>query len=214
VGRQVAVPFVAAANRDPSYLVQNPSGVWRDGKGRVAGDIYSSFAEINHIAVVDSATNNILWDQMVVNERPGAYILAINYRGEIGLVWKYRPISQTEGWELPRGFSMDGEKPKATAMRELREELGDYEIKRIVVLKRTALAKSAYCTHGQFVALIRVGKKLSDPFESEKETITCGRFFPLKDVHRLSVEGRIIGSDDRGIMAWYEDLLELGRLPC
>jgi len=213
MGKQVSVPFLTATISDPSYLASNPN-TWRDDRGMIAGDIHSSFAEINHMAVVDPATNKILWDQMVVNERPGTYILAINNRGEIGLVWKYRPISHTEGWELPQGFSRDGEKPKATAMRELREELGDYEVKHIVVLKRTALAKSAYCTHGQFVVLIRVGKKLSGPSGDEKEMITRRRFFPLRDVHRLSAEGRIIGSDDRGIMAWYEDLLELGRLPC
>jgi len=212
--RQVVVPFLKAIESDSSYLVQNFSTVWRDRRGRVAEDIHSPFGKIPHLAVVDPATNKILWDQMVVNERPGTYILAINNRGEIGLIWKYRPIPHTEGWELPQGSSRDGEKPQATAMRELIEELGEYEVKRIVILKRTALAKSAYCTHGQFVALIRVGKKLSGPSGDGKESITHRRFFSLKDIHRLSVEGRIIGSDDRGIMAWYEDLLELGRLPC
>jgi ADP-ribose pyrophosphatase len=169
---------------------------------------------VPHLAVIDPITKKIDWDQMALDERPGVYVLPIDESGRIGLVRKWRPIPQVEGWELPQGYSRDGERPGDTALRELREEVGDYEIEKVLILRGRSLSKSAFLIHGQPVVLIYVGEKLSDPPEDKNEIILDRHFFFLDEIPMLSVDSEIIGADDRGIIARYKDLLDLKKLPC
>jgi ADP-ribose pyrophosphatase len=56
-------------------------------------------------------------------EHPGAVaILITDEQGRVLLVRQYREGAQAELWEIPAGTVEAGEKPYATAQRELREE--------------------------------------------------------------------------------------------
>lgn len=61
-----------------------------------------------------------------VAAHPGAVaILAVNDRGEVGLIRQYRATFDTELWEIPAGTQdVEGESPLEAAQRELREEMG------------------------------------------------------------------------------------------
>jgi len=63
-------------------------------------------------------------DREVVNH-PGAVAIVLrNDTGELLLVRQFRAPAQSDMWEIPAGTAEPGEKPLATAKRELLEETG------------------------------------------------------------------------------------------
>ncbi len=61
----------------------------------------------------------------VVTHQGAVAILAINDRGEIGMLRQYRAPFDAEVLEIPAGtLDVEGEDPLGAAQRELREELG------------------------------------------------------------------------------------------
>jgi putative (di)nucleoside polyphosphate hydrolase len=54
--------------------------------------------------------------------RPCVSVMLLNHRGEVFVA--QRIDTPTEAWQMPQGGIDDGEDPRATAFRELREEIG------------------------------------------------------------------------------------------
>ncbi|MBI1969284.1 NUDIX domain-containing protein [Candidatus Woesearchaeota archaeon] len=111
------------------------------------GILHPSLGELAR-AVVMTEDGKPLWDQYAIWEMPGA--ITVPYHTEegyhIGMIEVARPIvgpvnfhsraafrewldnpdkrGYTMSWEVPRGFGLKGEKPRETALREFRQELG------------------------------------------------------------------------------------------
>jgi 8-oxo-dGDP phosphatase len=66
-----------------------------------------------------------VYERDVVTHKGAAAVLAINERGEIGLIRQYRAAFDIVNWEIPAGtYDVEGEEPLTTAKRELAEEIG------------------------------------------------------------------------------------------
>jgi 8-oxo-dGTP pyrophosphatase MutT (NUDIX family) len=65
------------------------------------------------------------FERDVVIHRGAVAVLAINERGEIGLIRQYRAPFDRYNWEIPAGaLDVEGEDPLRCAKRELLEEMG------------------------------------------------------------------------------------------
>lgn len=60
----------------------------------------------------------------IVRHPGGAAVVAVDATGAVCLLRQYRPVLGAWIWELPAGKLDPGERPLATALRELREEAG------------------------------------------------------------------------------------------
>ncbi len=56
--------------------------------------------------------------------RPSVAVVVIDEQGRVLMLWRHRFITDTWGWEIPAGWTGDGESPVEAARREVEEETG------------------------------------------------------------------------------------------
>ena len=78
---------------------------------------------VDHLVI--EAPDGTLFERDVAVHPGAVAILAVNERGEVGLIRQYRATVGRLCWEIPAGtLDHEGETPLAAAQRELMEELG------------------------------------------------------------------------------------------
>ena len=76
-----------------------------------------------------SQDDKLLYDTIAIREREGNSVVIItNQNGEIGLLYEYRPIPDKYFHSCVRGFANEKETGVMTAIREMFEEAGNFDI--------------------------------------------------------------------------------------
>lgn len=106
------------------------------------------------------------------------------------MLWRYRFVPQTWGWELPGGIVDEGEDAHATALREVEEETGWRPDSLEHVVTYQPMVGMVDSPHEIFVG--RGAKRVGDPTDVEE----AGRveWVPLADIPGLMARGELMGS--------------------
>lgn len=73
--------------------------------------------------------DKLLYDTIAIREREGnSVVIILNQTGEIGLLYEYRPIPDKYFYSCVRGFANEKETGVMTAVREMFEEAGNFDI--------------------------------------------------------------------------------------
>jgi 8-oxo-dGTP pyrophosphatase MutT (NUDIX family) len=128
-------------------------------------------------------------DYVVVDERSGVLVVAVNEAGEVLLVQQYRAPIGRQLWELPAGaLEPEDEHPEARARKELEEETGHTaDVWHSLGAFNAAPHRSTELDHG-FLALgaRRVGQQDLDEGESVRWKLVS-----LARVEQMIDEGQI-----------------------
>jgi 8-oxo-dGTP pyrophosphatase MutT (NUDIX family) len=113
--------------------------------------------------------------------------VVVNNSDEVLLLWRHRFTTNTWGWEIPAGWSDDGEDPTTAVIREIIEETGHRPIRVEPMTTYSPLTGICSQRYRLFVAYgaERVARPIADGESTRIEWIS------LTDVPRLAAEGLI-----------------------
>lgn len=106
------------------------------------------------------------------------------------MLWRYRFVPQTWGWELPGGIVDEGEAPKATALRETVEETGWRPESLDHVVTYQPMVGMVDSPHEIFVG--RGATRVGNP--TDREEAGHIEWVPLSDIRGLMKQGDLMGS--------------------
>lgn len=148
---------------------------------------------IYHYAVFDT-NNNFKYDTIGIEERDGNCVsVVLNQENEICLLKEYRFMPDKYFLSCPRGFSdSQNEKRIECALREVREEVGDFRIIDTVDLgdlyqNTTFFVKPI----GVEVVKIEINKKIEINEGQQSEDIIDVAFYKPESIKKMINEGNI-----------------------
>ena len=108
--------------------------------------------------------------------------------GRVLLMWRYRHITDTWGWEIPSGRIESGETPEQAAAREAEEETGWRPGKLHLITASQPSNGSVDAVHYLFWAL--TAEHMGPPADcTEAERI---EWIPISDIRDLIAKGEIV----------------------
>lgn len=165
---------------------------------------------IYHYAVFDT-NNNFRYDTIGIEERDGNCVsVVLNQENEICLLKEYRFMPDKYFLSCPRGFSdSQNEKRIDCALREVREEVGDFRIIDTVDLgdlyqNTTFFVKPI----GVEVVKIEIDKKIEINEDQQSEDIIAVAFYKPDIIKRMINEGKIECLITLGALLKYFSYLE------
>ena len=146
-----------------------------------------------HYAVFDES-NNFEYDTFGIEEREGNCVsVVLNLENEICLLKEYRLMPDKYFLSCPRGFS-DSESEKRTdcALREVREEVGDFRNVETVDLGNLYQNTTFFLKPiGVKVVRIDVNKKIEISKDQQSEDIIDVAFYKPEVIKKMINEGQI-----------------------
>ncbi|MBV9332465.1 MAG: NUDIX hydrolase [Candidatus Eremiobacteraeota bacterium] len=143
-----------------------------------------------------------------VRESPGfVVVVPLTADGRIVLVRQYRYGADSIHLELPAGMLLDGEEPRACALRELSEETG-YEVDRCE-LAAEYYPEPVRSTARAYVYIASGARKVREPVPDVTEHLEV-ELASLDDFRAMLADGRI--DTGASIAAGFLALEKLGRL--
>jgi 8-oxo-dGTP pyrophosphatase MutT (NUDIX family) len=130
------------------------------------------------------------FEHHVVRLHHVAVAAVIDDRDRVLMLWRYRFVPGTFGWELPGGIVDDGETPAAAAAREVEEETGWRPAALEHVVSFQPMIGMVDSPHEVFVA--RGAEHIGDPTDMEEAGHVA--WVPLADVPGLMARGELAGS--------------------
>jgi 8-oxo-dGTP pyrophosphatase MutT (NUDIX family) len=128
--------------------------------------------------------------------QPAVFVVAVTDADEIVLVTIDRYTTGT-GVEVPAGSSDEGERPEATARRELMEETG-YRADDLALLGRQWANNGV--ARAEVVVFLARGLSLGTPEGQEVEGISDVAAYPWSDVRGMLRDGTITCSESAGAL--------------
>ena len=148
---------------------------------------------IYHYAVFDT-NNNFKYDTIGIEERDGNCVsVVLNQENEICLLKEYRFMPDKYFLSCPRGFSdFQNEKRIDCALREVREEVGDFRIIDTVDLGNLYQNTTFFVKPiGVEVVKIEINKKIEINENQQSEDIIDVAFYKPDVIKRMINEGKI-----------------------
>lgn len=146
-----------------------------------------------YYAVLDE-NNNFKYDTFGIEEREGNCIsVVLNQENEICLLKEYRFMPDKYFLSCPRGFSdFQNEKRVECALREVREEIGDFKVMEIIDLGYL-YQNSTYFIKPIGVILVRleINKKTEINKYQKSEDIERVEFYTHNTVKKMIRDGKI-----------------------
>ncbi len=137
----------------------------------------------------------------IVRHLGSAVMMAVDEKDRVLLVRQFRLPAGKSLWELPAGRLDPGEKPLATAKRELHEETG-YHAK--TWRKLTAYWPSPGYVGEKMTIFLATGLTAGEQHQMDDERIEC-RWFTKRDLRDLVLGGKIVdGKTLIGYFLWLE----------
>ncbi|MGW6477147.1 NUDIX domain-containing protein [Streptomyces sp. NPDC055059] len=130
------------------------------------------------------------FEHHVVRLHHVAITAVLDDQDRVLMLWRYRFVPDSFGWELPGGIVDDGEDPAATALREVEEETGwrPESVEHVVTYQpMVGMVDSPheiYVAHG--------AKQVGEPTDIEEAGHVA--WVPLTDIPRLMERGQLMGS--------------------
>lgn len=146
-----------------------------------------------HYAVLDE-NNNFKYDTFGIEERESNCIsIVLNQKKEICLLKEYRFMPGKYFLSCPRGFSESkNEKRLDCALREVKEEVGDFKIIEIVDLGDLYQNTTFFIRPiGVILIKLEINKKIETSKSQESEDIKGVEFFKPEEVQKMIKEGKI-----------------------
>ncbi|MBQ5755084.1 MAG: NUDIX hydrolase [Oscillospiraceae bacterium] len=144
----------------------------------------------------------------IVHHRGGACIAALTPQNEIYLVRQFRYALGQELWELPAGKLEAGEDPFEAAQRELEEECG-LQAEEYIDL-HPFYPTVGYCSEVIYTWLARGLHPV--PMHPDEDEFVTPEKFPLEDVYRMILDGKIRDGKTVAAVLKIKALLAEGRL--
>ncbi len=146
-----------------------------------------------HYAVLDE-NDNFKYDTFGIEEREGNCIsIVLNQKNEICLLKEYRFMPGKYFLSCPRGFSdFQNEKRIDCALREVKEEVGDFKIIEIIDLGVLYQNTTFFMKQiGVILLKIEINKNIEINKSQESEDIKGVEFFKPEAVQKMIKEGKI-----------------------
>lgn len=146
-----------------------------------------------HYAVFDDK-NNFKYDTFGIEERENNCIsIVLNQKNEICLLREYRFMPDKYFLSCPRGFSdFQVEQRLKCALREVKEEIGDFKIIEIIDLGNL-YQNTTFFTRpiGVILLKLEINEKIKINENQESEDIKSIEFFKPEIVQKMIKEGKI-----------------------
>jgi 8-oxo-dGTP pyrophosphatase MutT (NUDIX family) len=125
----------------------------------------------------------------------GAVVLSA---GEVLLLWRHRFTTDRWGWEIPAGWSNEGEDPAEAALREVEEETG-YRASTVQLLV-TYHPMSGISAHDYRVFTVSDLERIGEPEKSEAGRV---EWMPLPRVRELLSTGHVPDGPSLTALAYF-----------
>jgi 8-oxo-dGTP pyrophosphatase MutT (NUDIX family)/DNA-binding transcriptional regulator YhcF (GntR family) len=119
-----------------------------------------------------------------------AIAAVVDDRDRVLMLWRYRFVTQSWGWELPGGIVDDGEDARAAALREVEEETGWRPDALEHVVTYQPMVGMVDSPHEVFVG--RGATRVGEPTDQEEAGHV--EWVPLSDIRGLMAKGDLLGS--------------------
>lgn len=130
------------------------------------------------------------FEHHVVRLHHVAITAVIDDHDRVLMLWRYRFVPNSFGWELPGGIVEDGEEPVAAAAREVEEETGWRPAALEHVVTYQPMVGMVDSPHEVFVA--HGAEHVGDPTDAEEAGHVA--WVPLADIPGLMARGDLSGS--------------------
>ncbi|MGW4044879.1 NUDIX domain-containing protein [Streptomyces sp. NPDC004721] len=130
------------------------------------------------------------FEHHVVRLHHVAVAAIIDDQDRVLMLWRYRFVPESFGWELPGGIVDEGEDPAQTALREVEEETGWRPDSLEHVVTYQPMVGMVDSPHEIFVG--RGAKHVGDPTDIEEAGHVA--WVPLADIPGLMERGELMGS--------------------
>lgn len=130
------------------------------------------------------------FEHHVVRLHHVAIAAVLDDQDRVLMLWRYRFVPQSFGWELPGGIVDQGEDPAQTALREVEEETGWRPDSLEHVVTYQPMVGMVDSPHEIFVG--RGAKHVGDPTDAEEAGHVA--WVPLADIPGLMERGELMGS--------------------
>ncbi|KUF19065.1 NUDIX hydrolase [Streptomyces silvensis] len=130
------------------------------------------------------------FDHHVVRLHHVAVAAVVDDRERVLMLWRYRFVPGSFGWELPGGIVDEGEDPRQAALREVEEETGWRPDALQHVVTYQPMVGMVDSPHEIFVG--RGAERVGDPTDVEEAGHVA--WVPLSEVPALMARGELSGS--------------------
>ncbi|MFF1354047.1 NUDIX domain-containing protein [Streptomyces sp. NPDC058297] len=130
------------------------------------------------------------FEHHVVHLHHVAIAAIVDDRDRVLMLWRYRFVPQSFGWELPGGIVDPGEDAKATALREVEEETGWRPVELDHVVTYQPMIGMVDSPHEIFVG--RGAERVGDPTDLEEAGHVA--WVPLAEIPSMMQRGELAGS--------------------
>lgn len=130
------------------------------------------------------------FEHHVVKLQHVAIAAVIDDQDRVLMMWRYRFVPDTFGWELPGGIVDEGEEPLQTALREVEEETGWRPDSLEHVVTYQPMVGMVDSPHEIFVG--KGAKLVGEPTDLEEAGHIA--WVPLSDIPGLMARGELMGS--------------------
>ena len=125
--------------------------------------------------------------------------VVMNDRHQVLLLWRHRFITGTWGWEVPAGWTDQGEDAETAIRREIEEETGWRASTVTPMTEYNAISGIGNMRFTAFLAtnVIRIGEP------ADKTEATRVEWHPLADVPKLAADGQITDGPSLTALSYY-----------
>ncbi len=148
---------------------------------------------LNYYAVFDE-NNNFNYDTFGIEERDGNCVaVVLNQNNEICLLKEHRFMPDKYFLSCPRGFSdFQDEKRLDTALREVRQEVGEFEIIETIDLGNLYQNTTFFLKPvGVMLVKVKINKQIEINKHQKSEDIEGVTFYKLGTVKKMITDGKI-----------------------
>ncbi|MGR3934947.1 NUDIX domain-containing protein [Streptomyces sp. BRA346] len=180
--------FVRSHHSNDAVSVSNPEGLepWQIHGERTIYD--NRWVKLDLVDVEPPGVQR--FEHHVVRLQHVAIAAVLDDQDRVLMLWRYRFVPQSWGWELPGGIVDAGEDAQRTALREVEEETGWRPDSLEHVVTYQPMVGMVDSPHEIFVG--RGAQRIGDPTDIEEAGHV--EWVPIADIPTLMARGDLMGS--------------------